>query len=42
MKLIESIKFGFGFCIGYEFGKIVIETAKEVYPAVKKRIKQGY
>ena len=42
MKLIDSIKFGFGFFIGYEAAKKAKCVIKEIYPVLKERFKKGY
>lgn len=38
----ESMKIGFGLCVGYELGKIFVTFLKEAYPIVKDRIVKGY
>lgn len=42
MKLFDSIKFGFGFYIGYELAKSINDNLKEMYPVIKARIEKGY
>lgn len=42
MRLIDYVKFGFGFYIGYETAKELSEKVKEIYPIVKDRFKKGY
>ncbi len=42
IKLIDCIKIGFGFFIGYEVAKNLNEIAGETYQILKKRVKQGY
>lgn len=42
MKLMDCIKFGFGFYVGYETAKEISKVVKEVYPILKKRIKEGH
>lgn len=42
MRLIDYVKFGFGFYIGYETAKEISKVVKEMYPVVKDRIKKGY
>lgn len=37
----EYVKFGFGFFIGYEVAKTLNETLGEIWPIIKKRIKEG-
>lgn len=41
-KLIEYVKLGFGFYIGYEIAKALNETSGEAYSLLKKRIEKGY
>lgn len=42
VRLIDCIKLGFGFFIGYEVTKNLNEIAGEVYKVAKERIKKGY
>lgn len=42
IRLIDCIKIGVGFFIGYEIAKNTNEIAGEVYNIVKERIKKGY
>ena len=42
MRLIDYVKFGFGFYVGYESAKKVVSIGKELYPLLKDRIKKGY
>lgn len=42
MKIFDSIKFGFGFYIGYEAAKKAKGIVKELYPVIKDRFKKGY
>lgn len=41
-RLIDCIKLGFGFFIGYEAAKALNEIAGETYTILKERIKKGY
>lgn len=42
MRLIDCIKIGFGFFIGYEVAKNLNDISGQVYKMFKKRIKDGY
>lgn len=42
IRLIDCIKLGVGFFIGYEVAKNLNEIAGETYKIVKERIKKGY
>lgn len=42
MKIFSAVKLGFGFYVGYEIAKCLNEILGEVYPLIKKRIKNGY
>lgn len=42
VRLIDYIKLGFGFFIGYEVAKNLNEIAGEIYKVAKERIKKGY
>lgn len=42
MKLLDSIKLGFGFYVGYEIASKCNEILGEIYPIIKERLKNGY
>ena len=42
VRLIDCIKLGFGFFIGYEVAKNLNEIVGEVYKVAKERITKGY
>ncbi len=42
VRLIDCIKLGFGFFIGYEVAKKLNEVAGEIYTVAKERITKGY
>ena len=42
VRLIDCIKLGCGFFIGYEVAKNLNEIAGEVYKVAKERITKGY
>lgn len=42
IRLIDCIKIGVGFFIGYEMAKNTNEIAGEIYKIAKERIKKGY
>lgn len=42
MRMMDYVKFGFGFFIGYETAKTLNEIVGEIYPVIKAKFKKGY
>lgn len=41
MRLVDVIKFGFGFYVGYEIAKNLDDIAGTLYKAFKNRVQNG-